>query len=570
MRKKILLTLIFLVSLFPMSLTQFGNDVVGFDGWTNLFGPIGIIACLAFFVGVWGGFDEKIITPILGTIGISGIVISEIYNFFTWYYPNYSSKISLKESLRWAEQKFYFGLIVSVLAVVAYLMIYKRVDSELKSTSNETAKKNGLLSGAVIYTFLLVFSVVFYGRIYGFFEHSALHTYYISREQYSFAIIITTLLPVLVTVIFARYTEKTYLFTYVRWLYVVLMVLILISAHLPYIGYFLFEYETLDDGFYVIPTIIPAIVGIGIGTLFSIPINKISNKIKRDIFAPEYYNDFKCTASECRHSCCVGWDIIIDEGTLLKYRNVPEIMETVTDIDGDKCFKLKENGRCPHLNDKGLCDIIISHGEEYLSEICQKHPRFFNETGGRIEAGLGIACEEALKLVLEKPFSLVKIGESKEVYEASDFNPLPERDKILKTDGSFAERLKFLKEKYEIPQIYSFDEWVDRFLSFEILTEEWKLLLGRVKEKSPMQKDGYDEYYNRLLAYFIYRHVSASESRDNLKARLGFAILSAEMIKGIFERSEEKLSDIARMYSAEIEYSEDNTAELIFEFECMI
>mgnify|MGYP006874698003 CR=1 FL=1 len=30
---------------------------------------------------------------------------------------------------------------------------------------------------------------------------------------------------------------------------------------------------------------------------------------------PDYYKEFKCIAGECRHSCCIGWEIDIDEET---------------------------------------------------------------------------------------------------------------------------------------------------------------------------------------------------------------------------------------------------------------
>ena len=33
------------------------------------------------------------------------------------------------------------------------------------------------------------------------------------------------------------------------------------------------------------------------------------------IFAPDYYRDFKCSAGNCKHSCCIGWEIDIDEDT---------------------------------------------------------------------------------------------------------------------------------------------------------------------------------------------------------------------------------------------------------------
>ena len=31
---------------------------------------------------------------------------------------------------------------------------------------------------------------------------------------------------------------------------------------------------------------------------------------------PDFYDRFRCRAAACRHSCCKGWEIDIDENTL--------------------------------------------------------------------------------------------------------------------------------------------------------------------------------------------------------------------------------------------------------------
>ena len=28
---------------------------------------------------------------------------------------------------------------------------------------------------------------------------------------------------------------------------------------------------------------------------------------------PDYYPEFRCSASACKHNCCIGWEIDIDE-----------------------------------------------------------------------------------------------------------------------------------------------------------------------------------------------------------------------------------------------------------------
>ncbi len=309
------------------------------------------------------------------------------------------------------------------------------------------------------------------------------------------------------------------------------------------------------------------------------------------IYAPTYYTAFMCIADRCRHSCCVDWEICIDETTLDKYRAIEPIMKTVIECEDGPCFALTEHGRCPHLNEQGLCTVILSYGEDYLSDICRNHPRFFNDVGGgRLEAGLGIVCEEACRLILghEKPFSLAKIGESEEETAISaeghtiTFDPLLHRDRIIAAIESpsmcYGDKLSALKEAYGISPVYTMDEWIDRFLALEILDAEWAHDLSVAREAASSSKnkslDSYDRYYERLLTYFVYRHVSMAESPDHLRARLAFAILSVDIIRHLFETGANPtldiLVDLARRYSAEIEYSEDNTSELIFTFECAL
>ncbi len=304
---------------------------------------------------------------------------------------------------------------------------------------------------------------------------------------------------------------------------------------------------------------------------------------EKGLYAPRYYSEFQCTADKCRHSCCVDWEICIDEETYGKYGQLNDILKTVKVCDDGPCFELCENGRCPHLNGNGLCNIILNHGEEYLSEICRSHPRFFNcVSTGRIEVGLGIVCEEACRLILEdeKSFSLCKIDDIPDddvEYVCFEFDPIPDRNRIIAaiedSENCFDEKLSALKAEFKIHEPYSIGEWVKHFLSLEILDVEWERSL-----KSMCKTLGacdhlaeYNGYYERLLTYFVYRHVSIAEDFDNLRARLAFAILSVEMIRALFEADTEhrpeRLRDWARRYSAEIEYSEDNTDELIFIFE---
>ena len=77
------------------------------------------------------------------------------------------------------------------------------------------------------------------------------------------------------------------------------------------------------------------------------------------LYAPGYYKNFKCVADKCNHSCCVGWEIDVDEKTLEKYKNLNNdykktIIESIS-LEGAPHFRLTCGERCPHLDEKGLC-----------------------------------------------------------------------------------------------------------------------------------------------------------------------------------------------------------------------
>ncbi len=316
-----------------------------------------------------------------------------------------------------------------------------------------------------------------------------------------------------------------------------------------------------------------------------------NSKNETGLFAPSYYKEFHCISDRCRHSCCVDWEICIDNDTYKKYMDMNDISPTVTN-DGDcACFALREDGRCPHLGDNGLCRIIISYGEEFLSEICREHPRFYNRiSSGRTEAGLGIVCEEACRLILESetPFSLFKTENATPMADNSntDFDAITPRDRIISLiegAGKFEQKLATLKSEFKLPELHTAGNRLDRLLALEILDEAWEndlnAMHGRLAKQGCKPSSKFGSFYERLLVYFVYRHVSVAQSEQNLRARLAFCIFSVETISLLFEgsinapipldtkKAPESLIDWARRYSAEIEYSEDNTDELIFMFE---
>ena len=128
MKQKIIITIAFAISLAPMLLSQYGGmrGVQEISGLLNLSSPIGVVALIAFIVGVWVPFQNKKTGWTFGLIGTIGMVLSEVYNYFTWHVLTITGEISLKNSILLAFPEFYLGLVVSVLMVVVYLLITKK------------------------------------------------------------------------------------------------------------------------------------------------------------------------------------------------------------------------------------------------------------------------------------------------------------------------------------------------------------------------------------------------------------------------------------------------------------
>ena len=74
---------------------------------------------------------------------------------------------------------------------------------------------------------------------------------------------------------------------------------------------------------------------------------------------PDYYPQFSCIADHCRHNCCIGWEIDVDEDTLASYRRIggemgKRLRASISE-DGDAPhFLLGAHERCPFLNERNL------------------------------------------------------------------------------------------------------------------------------------------------------------------------------------------------------------------------
>lgn len=107
---------------------------------------------------------------------------------------------------------------------------------------------------------------------------------------------------------------------------------------------------------------------------------------------PDYFDEFECIAGRCRHSCCAGWEVEIDEKPLITTRRVRSVRRPpAADMsEGEEDSFILINNRCPFLNEKNLCDIYTELGEDTLCETCTDYPRVTFTYGNIMERCLGL------------------------------------------------------------------------------------------------------------------------------------------------------------------------------------
>ncbi len=263
------------------------------------------------------------------------------------------------------------------------------------------------------------------------------------------------------------------------------------------------------------------------------------------LFAPTYYKDFKCIANKCQHNCCIGWEIDVDEETLEKYKTVPEIMKKIS-FDGTPHFVLGENDRCPFLQNDNLCEIINHHGEQALCQICRDHPRFYSEFDSRTEVGLGLTCEAAAKLILDNDFGLEVITETDEpsIQNEDETEFFEYREEIFsKSPTEFKDLL---------PEI-AVSELKEILKDLERLDTAWDRVLDGLSDhhENLTEINLNTVHATRLFHYFAFRYLHRYD--------LEFCLLCTAVICCI----DGDIYETARMFSSEIEYSDQNIETLI-------
>jgi lysine-N-methylase len=263
---------------------------------------------------------------------------------------------------------------------------------------------------------------------------------------------------------------------------------------------------------------------------------------------PDYCRDFKCIADKCLHTCCAGWVIGIDDRSLSRFEKDPEVASRIK----DGCFVLKDDGRCPFLRDDNLCELILQHGDGYLCDICREHPRFYNTFDGHIEAGIGLVCEEACRLVLgcDKPFALVS--------DEGSLMELPEYVRTIFDDSKpLSEKLSLISGGRRANSKLR----AEIFAEMEVMDPSWIELLMKIigepltEEEEDNAVNANEKELTNFAAYLLYRYKGAGR----------FASEASYLLADLAYKGYDIL-DMARLFSGEVEYSDVNIEDALDTF----
>lgn len=239
---------------------------------------------------------------------------------------------------------------------------------------------------------------------------------------------------------------------------------------------------------------------------------------------PAYYEQFKCIAGACEDTCCAGWEIDIDDESYEYYQQVSgefgdRLKENIKeyhledDIYESHGFRLKEEKRCPFLNQDNLCDMILELGEQSLCYVCAHTPRNYFEYDGAREISISPSCPEAARLMFSEKSSVQFI--ERETEEAFHLEESEEERRtaglvrkvrdvsvfLLQRRKKFTERLGefliFLKNVQELwnqektEEILSFAEEVQRGLWDAFFTQKSSDRTFDTNEQKKLQYQGF-------------------------------------------------------------------------------
>ncbi len=136
------------------------------------------------------------------------------------------------------------------------------------------------------------------------------------------------------------------------------------------------------------------------------------------LLAPHYLTQFQCIGPDCEETCCIGWQIQVDqahfvalekvmsrsaeERELFRHAYVP-VPEAERTRDVHAKIQLQPGRACIFLDEERLCTIQRNYGEELLSNVCATYPRLVVRANDRLEVSGKMSCPEMARRCLLDP-----------------------------------------------------------------------------------------------------------------------------------------------------------------------
>lgn len=318
------------------------------------------------------------------------------------------------------------------------------------------------------------------------------------------------------------------------------------------------------------------------------------------IRVPDYFDKFSCLAGACPHSCCMKWEVVLDEATVQRYQAAEgplgERLRAAMRFDGeDWCFPLN-GGRCPFLNGENLCEVHLAMGEAATSVTCREHPRFTEDYGAFREITLSASCPEANRLLLDSEAPLTFL-ERTDCVPAEDGDEwltwlMPLRDRLLDIlrDRSrpLTARLRTFLLLARAAQARIDDEDFDglatlpipedaaepvaptdlttaalRLLgTLEVLEPDWRDLLRQAETAAPAVVS--EALLERIAVYFAFRYLPKAVNDGDLLGRGELCVFAALTLRRLAAVC--GLSEALRRFSCELEHDEENLEALLDAF----
>ncbi len=182
-----------------------------------------------------------------------------------------------------------------------------------------------------------------------------------------------------------------------------------------------------------------------------------------EVYELDIVRKFKCLNSDCKDSCCYGWQIALDEETAERYKEVPGLygrhLRGRLKKTDPPVFR-RVFGACPFLNCDKLCQFQQNGEEELMPRVCRYFPRHVVKMGDRMESTLLLSCPPAARLLVDNPgrMELRRLSED----DAAQVEPfwIIENEDVDFRDFLLAERDRLLdilwdeKDPRPLPEIF--------------------------------------------------------------------------------------------------------------------